>query len=151
MRDEMSELFKWDQDMFLQNLFISLDTSTLRRCREVSKLWRDFIDRRVWGCSRLRPGLIVRLWKDFQPVQHELVVGGSVTSIACDDQIIVCGYTDGDCEVFSNVPGTVLMHLVITKKTFITQAQRLKFERVSLQKLYLIVMTLAGLNLGILG
>ena len=40
MSDLMSELFKWDQDVFLQNLFISLDTNTLRNCREVSILWR---------------------------------------------------------------------------------------------------------------
>eukprot|EP00092_Neocalanus_flemingeri_P052645 GFUD01061613.1.p1 GENE.GFUD01061613.1~~GFUD01061613.1.p1 ORF type:complete len:379 (+),score=78.07 GFUD01061613.1:176-1312(+) len=105
MRDIMSELFKWDQDIFLQNLFISLDTKTLRRCCEVSKLWREFINRRVWGCARLRPGLIVRLWTDFHPVQQELVVRGAVTSIACDDQIMVCGYTDGTCEVFNEETG----------------------------------------------
>ena len=26
---------------------------------------------------------------------------GSVTSNVCDDEVIVCGYTDGACEVFS--------------------------------------------------
>ena len=44
MFDLMTELFKWDWDLFLQNIFLSIDTSTLRRCRQVSQVWKDFID-----------------------------------------------------------------------------------------------------------
>ena len=101
MSNLMSELFKWDQDVFLQNLFISLDTNTLRNCREVSILWREFIDRRVWSCERLKNGLLLRLWKDFLPINDEFAVRGSLTSIACDDNVTVVGYTDGTCEVIS--------------------------------------------------
>jgi hypothetical protein len=101
MLDIMTELFKWDQDLFLQNIFLSLDTSTLRRCRQVSQVWQGFIDSRVFGCKRLKPNLIERLWKDFQPIEQEVVVAGSVTSIVCDDEVIVCGYSDGACGVFS--------------------------------------------------
>jgi len=97
----MSELFKWDQDVFLQNLFISLDTNTLRNCREVSILWREFIDRRVWSCERLKAGLLLRLWKDFLPINDEFAVRGSLTSISCDETATVVGYTDGTCEVIS--------------------------------------------------
>ena len=122
----MSELFKWDQDIFLQNIFISVDMSTLRRCSLVSKLWREFIDRRVWGCARLRPRLVLGLWKDFHPVQQELIVGGSVTSIACDDQIIVCGYTDGACEVFSNVAGDCIDTLSDAQEHFHYSSSKVK-------------------------
>ena len=101
MLDIMAELFKWDQDLFLQNIFLSLDTSTLRSCRQVSQVWQDFIDSRVFGCKRLKHRLIERLWKDFEPIEKELVVKGSVTSVACDDEVIVCGYTDGACDVYS--------------------------------------------------
>ena len=101
MTDIMAELFKWDQDLFLQNIFLSLDTSTLRRCRQVSQVWQDFIDSRVFGCTRLKPRLIERLWTDFEPIEQELVVEGSETSIVCDDEVIVCGYADGACDVFS--------------------------------------------------
>ena len=59
------------------------------------------MDYRVFGCKRVKPKFIERLWKDFQPIEQELVVKGSVTSIACDDEVIVCGYTDGACDVFS--------------------------------------------------
>ena len=97
----MKELFMWDQDLFLQNIFLYLDTSSLRRCRQVSKVWKDFIDSRVFGCKRLKPRLIERLWTAFEPIEQELVVEGSVTSIVCDDEVIVCGYADGACDVFS--------------------------------------------------
>ena len=105
MTDIISELIKWDQEIFLQNVFLFLDMNSLGKCREVAPHWRDFIDQRVWGCQKLRMRLLNRMWQDFQPVHKELIVRGSVTSIECDDQIIVCGYSDGSCEVFENDTG----------------------------------------------
>jgi len=99
MPDLISELIKWDQEIFLQDLFLSLELSTIAACCEVTDLWRDFIEHRVWGCKNLRLRLVERMWKEFKPVHTELVVGGSVTGMDCDDRVIVTGYTDGSCEL----------------------------------------------------
>ena len=71
-------------------------------------------------------GLIISLWKDFQPVQHELIVRRLVTSIACDDQIIVCGYTDGASEVFSNVTGDFIDRISDNKEDINYSSSKVK-------------------------
>ena len=101
MVDLISELIKWDQEIFLRNLFHSLDLSSLRNCKKVSHTWRYFLSERVLGCAGLRSVLVGRLWEDLQTEDRDLVVGGSVTSIGWDKLAIVCGYSDGTAEVFA--------------------------------------------------
>ena len=36
----------------------SLDTQTLKSCRNVSPDWKDFIDARVWGCHKYKVPII---------------------------------------------------------------------------------------------
>ena len=95
MADLISELIKWNQEIFLRTLFLSLDLSSLRNCKKVSHTWRYFLAERVLGCAGLRSVWVGRLWEDLQTEDRDLVVGASVTSIGWDRQAIVCGYSDG--------------------------------------------------------
>jgi len=101
----MNNLFVWGQDFFLQSVFLSLDTSSLKSCRNVCVDWKDFIDARVWGCRKYKQSLIRRLWLDFSPSVRTLSLLKSeadrVTSVTCDENIIFCGYADGRCKIYS--------------------------------------------------
>ena len=47
-----------------------------------------------------------RLWEDMQAEHMEVVVvGGSVSSMVWDRQVMVCGYSDGTGEVIANEEG----------------------------------------------
>ena len=81
----MSSLFLTDQDWFLQNAFLSLDTSSLRQCREVNTEWRSFIERRVRGCKRYKSALTRRLWKEFHPIKNKLMVNDSAVEIVVSE------------------------------------------------------------------
>ena len=76
MNELMNNLFHWDQHFFLQSVFLryyfqyfivnawyffSLDSTSLRRCREVCLEWKLFIDARVWGCGKYK-SMILR-WR----------------------------------------------------------------------------------------
>ena len=58
MNELMNNLFSWNLDFFLRSVFLSLDTHTLKSCRNVCEDWRDFIDARVWGCQKYKVPLI---------------------------------------------------------------------------------------------
>ena len=77
----MSSLFLHDQDWPLQNIFLSLDTASLRVCRDVCREWRTFIDRRVMGCTRYREMITDKIWEDFRYSRKIIHVTKEVTSI----------------------------------------------------------------------
>ena len=58
MNELMNNLFSWNLDFFLRSIFLSLDTHTLKSCRNVCEDWKDFIDARVWGCQKYKVPLI---------------------------------------------------------------------------------------------
>ena len=102
MSDLVSGLISWDQELFLQTLFLSLDLASLENCTKVCQTWTQFLAARVFLCTRLRMVLEARLWEEMQAEHREVVVGGSVTSMVWDRKVIVCGYSDGSGEVLAN-------------------------------------------------
>ena len=79
--DLMSSLFLQDHDWPLQNIFLSLDTASLRVSRDVCRQWRIFIDRRVMGCTRYRKMITDNIWEDFRYSRKRFFVNKEVTSI----------------------------------------------------------------------
>ena len=106
MSDLVSGLISWDQELFLQTLFLSLDLASLENCTKVCQTWTQFLAARVFLCTRLRMVLEARLWEEMQAEHMEVVVvGGSVSSMVWDRQVMVCGYSDGTGEVIANEEG----------------------------------------------
>ena len=79
--DLMSSLFLYDYDWPLQNIFLSLDTASLRVSRDVCRQWRIFIDRRVIGCTRYRKMITDKIWEEFRYSKKIISVNKEVTSI----------------------------------------------------------------------
>ena len=92
---------RWDQDEALQQVFLCLDTASLKRCREVCPAWRDFIDWRVWGCPRHRARLTRQLWAEFDPAIATISTWDCpVSSLAAHSDLVVCGHADGSASLY---------------------------------------------------
>ena len=81
MSNLMNNLFVWDLELILRDIFWCLDVTSLRKCRQVNQTWKDFIDNRIWNCRRYKEILIHRIWSEFVPIEQKLCVRNPVVSI----------------------------------------------------------------------
>merc|ERR1712179_587046 len=106
--DLMSSLFLCDYDWPLQDIFLSLDTAS----------WR------VIGCTRYRNMITDKIWEEFRYSKMMISVNKEVTSISCDEDLVVCGYIDGSCEVFNAATGDFLYKIEEQERDFIPSSSK---------------------------
>ena len=47
--DILPKLFELGYEEIIQNIFLHLDPKSLKNCKTTCQMWREFIDRRIWG------------------------------------------------------------------------------------------------------
>ena len=105
----INKLFELNFDEILQKIFLNLDPLSLKNSKCVCSEWRQFITERLWNSKPARKQLQKRLinqWKFHDPFVTEYDFGMmGVSSLACDDDLIVCGYLKGQAKVFDLATG----------------------------------------------
>ena len=105
----INKLFELNFDEILQKIFLNLDPLSLKNSKCVCSEWRQFITERLWNSKPARKQLQKRLinqWKFHDPSVTEYDFGMmGVNSLACDDELIVCGYLKGQAKVFDLATG----------------------------------------------
>ena len=113
--DIMNKLFEMDFDEIIQKIFLNLDPLSLKNSKCVCSEWRQFIQQRLWNNRTARKHLQKRLiyqWKFSEPIvtKYDYVMRG-VNSFACDDDLIVCGYSRGLARVYDVATGELKFEL----------------------------------------
>jgi len=105
--DIVSCLLSMDCEEALHAIFLSLDGSSLDACSLVCQSWHKFLQKRVWGCQRVRPVLEAKLrqqWKVSRPTILDKQVQGKSQGldIVCDDELTLVAMYDGVVKVIRN-------------------------------------------------
>ena len=105
--DIVSCLLSMDCEEALHAIFLPLDGSSLDACSLVCQSWHKFLQKRVWGCQRVRPVLEAKLrqqWKVSRPTVLDKQIEGKSHGfdVVCDDELTLVGMEDGLVKVIHN-------------------------------------------------
>ena len=71
-------------------IFMCLDYKSLHLARQVSRGWRNFIDREIWSTRKLHvKRLIAREWRNNEPTQRIIECPSRVRDVTVDDNILL--------------------------------------------------------------
>lgn len=83
-------LHNYNLDHVKVEIFMCLDYKSLHLARQVSKGWRDFIDKEIWSARRSHAlGLIAEEWRNNEPTQRIIECPSRVRDLTVDDKILL--------------------------------------------------------------
>ena len=119
----IQNLFDFGLEEIIQQIFLYLDSKSLKNAKLTSTQWREFIDRRIWGSKYAKGQLyneLILKWKGVKqartrfgnvlgrhdgPVRaHEPEIKSleleELTYVVCDMQVIICSSYNGKVITF---------------------------------------------------
>ena len=119
----IQNLFDFGLEEIIQQIFLYLDSKSLKNAKLTSTQWREFIDRRLWGSKYARGQLyneLILKWKGVKQARTRFgnVLGrhdgpvrayepeiesselGEITYLVCDMQVIICSSNNGKVITF---------------------------------------------------
>ena len=95
--DIMTALFESGLEDILRTVFLLLEPASLKACRQVNRLWGEFILARLWGSRGGRRRLEQRLlqrWRNKAWDLEELDTGFLVKGLVSDEERFYCSFEE---------------------------------------------------------
>ncbi|XP_023335835.1 uncharacterized protein LOC111707067 [Eurytemora carolleeae] len=107
----MEELLRHNLDHVLINIFLRLDGKSLKNVQLVNHEWDNFVRTRIWNSKRNRKIIKDNLWCNSTYSTRHIETGKCITSLSCDNSILVCGFTDGTVNIYHLDSGELIIEL----------------------------------------
>ena len=103
--DILPKLFELGYEEIIQNIFLHLDPKSLKNCKTTCQMWREFIDRRIWGSLSSKKHLqkiLATNWKHGNPTVQTIRLPDprvyTLDKIVSDGKVFVC-VSEGEFEL----------------------------------------------------
>ena len=113
MQDIVTNLLNKNQVVFLIQVFLSIDTESLKRCFHVCQNWKLFLQEYLLLSSYNHRKIVNKAWLEFTPSHEMLITHGSITHISNsrsydDDDEVIVSFTNGEADIINReIIGTI--------------------------------------------